>query len=153
MANVINRHNYRRIMIRTLYTIDFNKQLELDNDDLLSSLLFSSDCDDDNTLYEEYKETFDQMVQELDNILDKWDDINRLISKNLINYTIDRLNIVDRAIIRYAVYEMCYKDIPNNIVINEAILLTKEYSNLEDGKQSKFTNSVLDKINKGLSNE
>ena len=73
-----------------------------------------------------------------------------MIKTNLTNYTIDRLSFVDRAIIRLAVYEMLKTETPKPVIINEAIILTKDYSNLDDQKQSAFTNKLLDNISKRI---
>ena len=69
--------------------------------------------------------------------------IHRVISKYLENWTIDRLGLTDQAIIRISVYELLYTNTPNLVCINEAIELSKKYS---DEKVSKMINGVLDKI-------
>jgi transcription antitermination protein NusB len=76
--------------------------------------------------------------------------LDRIISANLVDWTIDRLNYVDLAIIRYAVYEMKYTQTPAEIVIDEAIELTKRYTNLDDNKAKAFNNKLLDNIRKSL---
>ena len=76
--------------------------------------------------------------------------IDEIISKNLKKWTIERLSYVDRAIVRLAVYELLENKTPASIIIDEAIEITKEYSNLEDEKQSKFTNRLLDDIKVSL---
>lgn len=76
--------------------------------------------------------------------------IDAVIEKHLFEYSLYRLSFVDRAIIRLAVYEMMKTDLAKEIIINEAIELTKIYSNLDDEKQHKFTNRVLDNIAKTL---
>ncbi len=92
----------------------------------------------------------DEMVNLIEDVKTKMDDIDRIISENLVNWTIDRLNYVDKAIIRFAVYEMEYRDIPAEIAIDEALNLTKKYSNLDDDKARKFNNKLLDTIKKNL---
>ncbi|HEY8405440.1 MAG TPA: transcription antitermination factor NusB, partial [Acholeplasma sp.] len=64
-------------------------------------------------------------------------------------YTLDRLNKVDKAIIRLATYQLMKKELPGEVVINEAIEITKDYTDLDDEKQHKFTNRLLDNIYKG----
>ena len=73
----------------------------------------------------------------------KINDIDNNISKYLENWTIDRLGLTDQAIIRISVYELLYTNTPNLVCINEAIELSKKYS---DEKVSKMINGVLDKI-------
>ena len=59
------------------------------------------------------------------------------------DWSIDRLSKVDKAIISLAIYELTSTDTPKVVVINEAIELSKKYS---DEKVTKLINGVLDKI-------
>lgn len=76
-------------------------------------------------------------------VVNNINDIDEYISKYLTNWTIDRLGLTDQAIIRISVYELIYTSTPNLVCINEAIELSKRYS---DEKVSKMINGVLDKI-------
>ena len=76
-------------------------------------------------------------------VLDNLENIDSSISKYLENWSIDRLGLTDQAIIRIGTYELLYTDTPNLVCINEAIELSKKYS---DEKVSKMINGVLDKI-------
>ena len=51
---------------------------------------------------------------------------------------------------RLSIYEMKYEMLPKNIVIDEALLITREYSNLENDAQVKFNNRLLDNIAKNI---
>lgn len=77
---------------------------------------------------------------------EKYQDLDLIISSNLSNWTIDRLNYVDLAIIRYATYEMKYLKTPYQVAINEALEITKIYSNLDDDLAKKFNNRLLENI-------
>ena len=55
----------------------------------------------------------------------------------------DRLNKVDQAIISLGIYELMYTDVPSVVAINEAIELSKKYS---DEAVTKMINGVLDKV-------
>lgn len=90
------------------------------------------------------------IVDRFKGVISHINEIDEIIIKNLARYTIDRLNYVDKAIIRNAVYEMVYTDLPSNIAINEAINLTKKFSNLEDDQAKRFNNKLLDNIRKSL---
>lgn len=79
-------------------------------------------------------------------IISRLSEVDGLIKEHLYNFTIDRLSYVDRAIIRLATYELLVHETPKEIVINEALELTKEYTNLDDEKQRKFNNRLLDQI-------
>jgi N utilization substance protein B len=86
----------------------------------------------------------------LDVVLAELDNLDQIISNQLKNWTIDRLNYVDLAIVRYAVYEMKYMETPPEIAINEALELTKKYSNLDDDNAKSFNNRLLQNIKDNL---
>lgn len=86
------------------------------------------------------------LIDTIENVLCKVTDIDDIISSNLYNWNITRLALVDLAIIRYATYELKYTDTPKEIIINEAIILTKRFSDIGDGKAKGFNNKVLDNI-------
>lgn len=75
--------------------------------------------------------------------------IDKIISDNLKDYKINRLNIVDKQIIRIAVLELLNKT-DKRIVINEAINLSKVYTECENFDSSKFNNKLLDTISISL---
>ena len=72
--------------------------------------------------------------------------IDFVISVCLKNYTINRLNLVDKAIVRLATAELIEGKTDKRIVINEAIELTKEFSDQGDHKAASFNNRLLDTI-------
>ena len=79
-------------------------------------------------------------------IIDKTDEIDKLISDNLESWNIKRVAKAELTIIRLAIYEMYYDasiDVP--IAINEAVELAKVYGN---EKSDKFVNGVLSTIYK-----
>lgn len=76
--------------------------------------------------------------------------IDEIISTTLVNYTLERLNLVDKAILRLAVSEMLEGSQPREVIIDEALEITKEYSDMGDHKAVSFNNRLLDNINKNL---
>ncbi|MFA5006418.1 MAG: transcription antitermination protein NusB [Candidatus Izemoplasmatales bacterium] len=88
----------------------------------------------------------DELLATFRAVLAKLPEIDRIISENLVDWTIDRLNKVDLAILRYAVYELAYTDEFHEVIIDQAIELTKKYTNLDDNKQKAFNNKLLDTI-------
>ena len=79
----------------------------------------------------------------INGVLNNIDDIDKSIEKYIESWSIDRLGLTDQAILRISVYELIYTDTPDLVCINEAIELSKKYS---DEKVSKMINGVLDKI-------
>ena len=74
------------------------------------------------------------------------DEIDEAIEKNTSGWKLDRLQSVDRNILRLACYELLYSEsVPPKVAINEAIEIAKVYG---DDSSPKFINSVLDKISK-----
>ena len=71
--------------------------------------------------------------------------IDGAIDKRLTNWTIHRLAVVDRNILRLGSFEILYDDAtPPKVAINEAIELAKRYGS--DDKTGKLVNAVLDKL-------
>ena len=70
--------------------------------------------------------------------------IDQKINQYAEHWELKRMAVVDRNIMRFAVYELLFMDdIPPKVTINEAVNIAKKYSQEEAGK---FVNGVLDKI-------
>lgn len=76
-------------------------------------------------------------------VLDKQKYLDEIANKYLENWDIDRLGFTDQAILRMGIYEIMNTDTPDITCIDEAIELSKEYS---DDKVCKMINGVLDKV-------
>lgn len=102
------------------------------------------DVDD---VIKEVMEVNNEWVNEMVNgVLEHKNDIDKIANKNLKEWTIDRLGKIDQAILRMGIYELVYTDTPEVVSINEAVELSKEYS---DEKVKNMINAVLDKIYHG----
>lgn len=86
------------------------------------------------------KEFIENIVNE---VILKREELDKKANKYLINWEINRLNMVDQAIFEIAIYELIYTDTPKKVVIDEAINLSKKYS---EESVVKMLNGVLDKI-------
>lgn len=78
-------------------------------------------------------------------VREKQEEIKHIANKSLVDWEIDRLSKVDKAILSIGIYEILYTDTPNIVAINEAIELSHKYS---DDKVTSMINAALDKINK-----
>ncbi|MCH9648061.1 MAG: transcription antitermination factor NusB [Deltaproteobacteria bacterium] len=68
--------------------------------------------------------------------------IDKLITEQADNWRLERMPIVDRNVLRLAVYEMLYEqDIPKLVVVDEAIELAKRFGS---ENSSRFVNGLLD---------
>ena len=70
-------------------------------------------------------------------------EIDALISNHAEHWKLPRMAAVDRNILRLAIYEFLYEDAPKRVVINEALEVTKRFSNPE---AVQFINGVLDAV-------
>lgn len=141
----MKRHNARIIAIMTLYNIDLN------NYDLEESINCFESIKNLEEDYEYQVEIeYDYSEKAVKGVLNNLVEIDNIIQNNLVKYTIDRLSYVDRAIIRLATYEMNYLKLAKEVAIDEALLITREYSSLENDAQVKFNNKLLDNIAKSI---
>jgi N utilization substance protein B len=77
-------------------------------------------------------------------VLEHFSELDRLIEKYSENWRLDRINIIDRNILRMALFELLYcEEIPPKVTINEAIDLGKRYGSEDSGS---FINGILDQI-------
>lgn len=76
-------------------------------------------------------------------ILNNIEQIDKIIDENSEKWDIKRIDKVDLAILRLAIYEILFDDVPKRVAINEAVELAKEYSS---EKSYRFINAVLAKI-------
>lgn len=80
--------------------------------------------------------------------LEHREELDRIIQKHARNWSLQRMAVVDRNLLRLAAYEMLYRpDIPPVVSINEAVDIAKKYSTDDSGK---FVNGILDSLRKEL---
>jgi N utilization substance protein B len=72
------------------------------------------------------------------------EELDRLIGAHATNWTVSRMPVVDRNILRAALYELLWMpEVPAKVTVNEAIELAKQFA---DDETKKFVNGVLDNI-------
>ena len=125
-----NRSELREISMKVLYQVY-----------ILENTESSFDVQD---LIKEQLEVENDFVNELVNgVITNQEKISEMANKYLVDWNIDRLSKVDKAIISIGIYELIYTETPSVVAINEAIELSKRYS---DEKVTKMLNAALDKI-------
>ena len=76
------------------------------------------------------------------------DEINRIIENSLTSeWKIDRISKINLSLLKLAIYEIEYKDIPFKVEINEVVELAKKYGEEQSGK---FINGALAKVVKEM---
>lgn len=97
----------------------------------------------ENTL-DEGEETNEFLESLVVGFVENKEAIDEAIRQNLKKWKLERISIVDRSILRVAVYEMKYmEEIPHNVTINEAIEIAKTFG---DEESRRFINGVLSNI-------
>ena len=71
-------------------------------------------------------------------------EIDQTIEKYTQHWSRDRMAVIDRNILRFAIFELLFlKEIPPKVTINEAIEIAKKYGSEDSGS---FVNGILDRI-------
>lgn len=156
----MNRRELRDHKYKLLFFID-----NYDNSEIVKLLDFYfsnlpiEDEEDENTYVgnvskydydsEIVKFTLKPYVEEIKDFLElfkqKKNDIDKIISDELIDWSIERLPKEELNLLRLAIFEMYYdKDLDMPIAINEAIMMSKIYGNSD--KVSSFINGILSKL-------
>ena len=128
----MNRKSLREQVFKLLFRTEFN-----DPDEMEEQAQFFFDSGD-MAVTEKDRE---YIIGKCRSILDKADEIDRLLDEKLEGWTVSRLPMVELAVLRLGTYEILYDDtVPTGVAINEAVELGKKFG--EDGSGA-FINGVL----------
>jgi transcription antitermination factor NusB len=138
-----SRRMCREAAMQALYLCDAQGSFSHETADLFSSHFVRIGLNDDgeNTTPRESDPFYREIV---DGVLSNREAIDSVIGLASRNWSIARMALVDRNILRVAVYEILYRaDVPTKVAINEAIEIAKEFASPEGPT---FINGVLDKV-------
>ena len=136
------RHRSRQRALQVLYQWDMNKGPVEDAISSFYDTLNSEDGQED-TARDEFMEELAKGTSEMASGID------HQITAKSENWKLERMPIVDRNILRMAIYEMNHRDTPPAVVIDEALELARQFS----GEESvPFINGVLDAVHKEIIN-
>jgi len=132
MTKEYNRHKSREVALQTLYQIDINEE------GLDENLAMLVDRIGEERLTGAFLEKL--IVGTYQNL----DTIDEKLNESTKGWKVSRMGVIDRNILRLAVYEILYcDDIPIEVSINEAVELAKGFAT---DKSSSFINGVLGKV-------
>lgn len=132
----MKRRHSRIKAVQSLFQVDMSGT---DKDEAINNVLLEN----------EKKDAF--LEQLVIGTLEHLEEINEILKKHLLNWKIERVGNVDRAVIRMAIFEMKYlPEIPINVSLNEAIDVAKSFGGDESGR---FVNGVLSKVAETLNTE
>ena len=135
-----DRHRARELATDTLYSLDFNSNLPPVGD----WELFQGLSDEEISELSEETRIYAQFL--INGTLDHLEEIDDLISGYSHKRSIDKIDTVDRNILRISFFQLLYdKETHPTIVIDEAVKLSQELSN---DVSFKFINGILDTYSK-----
>lgn len=125
-----NRSELREIIMKIIYQTLILKESNLETDV--------------EALIHEQLEIENEFVNDsVYGILKYYSEIETIVNSTMKEWEMRRLNKVDQAILLLGSYELLYTETPSVVAINEAVELSKRYS---DEKITKMINAVLDSI-------
>ena len=137
-----DRHRARELATDTLYSLDFNSNLPPVGD----WELFQGLSDEEISELTEETRIYAQFL--INGTLDHLEEIDDLISGYSHKRSIDKIDTVDRNILRISFFQLLYdKETHPTIVIDEAVKLSQELSN---DVSFKFINGILDTYSKAI---
>lgn len=128
----MNRKSARELCMKVIFDMLMNKEYDIKKLDY-----YLSEVEEENTQKSYIDTVLNSTIQHLD-------EINEIIKKYAIGWSVDRIAKVDLAILQLALVEIKYiDDIPYNVSINEAVELAKKFSSDES---TSFVNGILGKF-------
>ena len=132
----------RRAALQLLYSAEITGQTIADLLQQSNAIVFESE-DKEAVSPDEYTLVLIRGIEE------HQEEIDTMLDSSSDNWSIDRMPIMDRSILRVAVYEMMFQDaIPVSVSIDEAVELAKKYGG--EDESHRFVNGVLGQIAKKL---
>ncbi len=131
----LSRHEAREIVFQLLFAKEFDRDADaLD--------FYEIHADNSETEYNDYiKTTFLGVCEKLP-------ELDPVIEGASIKWKMSRMSTATRSVLRLAVYEMTYTDIPAKVVLNEAVEIIKTF---DDENAPAFVNGILNKIARDIS--
>lgn len=130
----MNRTAIREQAFKLIYSLEIQKQGKLEEQ--INLYIESNDITD--------KDAQEYIKDAILGIEENKEEIIKKIETNLkAGWKLDRISKIDLSILKLAIYEIKYKEIPFKVVINEAVELAKKYG--EDSSKN-FINGILASI-------
>ena len=132
----MSRRSARKNAFYLLFQMDFNEAAEFEQ---VKEIFFA----EKEEPVEESDKAF--ILSEVEGVHEHMEEIDAIIEQSATGWDLGRMNKVELAILRLAVYEMKYGETPVGVAINEAVELAKKFSSDE---APAFVNGVLGKVAK-----
>ena len=126
------RSRAREFALQVLYQDDLNPDRQLDGDEQFMCTRLNSD---------KQLVTFARSL--VFGVRRNRGELDEMLNDRADNWTMERMAVTDRNVLRLGAYEILYADTPPRVAINEAVDLAKRFGARESGQ---FVNGVLDRI-------
>lgn len=134
----MKRSEIRELTFKLIYSLEIQKNENLDEQ--IDLYIENNEIEDKNAI-EYIKDCIHGINENLE-------EINKTIESSLTSdWKIDRISKVNLSLLKLAIYEIKYKNIPYKVEINEVVELAKTYG---EDMSSKFINGALAKIVKEM---
>ena len=134
----MKRSEIRELAFKLIYSLEIQTEVDLEE----QIELYAQNNEIKN------KEAIDYISDCIYGIKENEKDINKTIEDSLTeDWKIERISKINLSLLKLAIYEIKYKDIPYKVEINEVIELAKKYG---EDKSGKFINGALAKVVKEM---
>ena len=139
----MNRHEIRKEVFKAVFMKEFHDSDEMEN--VIDTFLEGRDNAETEDLPKNNKSEEDEtyIKTKSEDIISKISEIDEQINKSVDGWKTTRMAKVDLTLIRLALYEIKYENIPVGVAINEAVTLADEFGS--DGSAG-FVNGALAKL-------
>ncbi|MBF7097109.1 transcription antitermination factor NusB [Alkalibacter mobilis] len=144
----MSRKFAREIVLKTVFQMNFATEIEESDleESMIEKLIYDNTEMNEEEIFHELSEEDVRYIKDIIiGVKQKKEILDEQINKHLVNWKIDRLNMLDAAMLRIASYEILFlKKTPKAVIINEALNLISRFG---DSDSTKYINAVLDKLN------
>ena len=134
----MKRSAIRELTFRLIYSLEIQKVEDLEEQ--IELYMQCNDIEEDDA-----KEYIKDAILGINEHIEE---IQELIEKNLkADWKIDRISKIDLSLLKLAIYEIKYKEIPYKVAINESLELAKKYG---EETSKNFINGILASVVKEI---
>jgi len=132
VANMPGRNRARGVVLQVLYRYDLNSERDPASDEEFIRRRLNSN-----------PELVRFAMSLLNGVLRNVSELDTLLTERADNWSLDRMAVTDRNVLRMGAFEILYTETPGRVVINEAVELSRRFGSAQS---SQFVNGVLDRF-------
>ena len=139
----MNRHEIRKVVFKAVFMNEFYDSEEMNQ--VINTFLDGRDNAEEEDLLKNNKTEEDEayIKSKAEDIISKLTEIDEMINKSVDGWKTTRMAKVDLTLIRLALYEIKFENLPVGVAINEAVSLADEFGT---DSSAGFVNGALAKL-------